>query len=112
MEQPENQMNSPNKALQVTAHKAPNLNADVRGKDMKTEKALRNLRLTIVTPIYLGVLFLGLDFLSQNSDTLPDFNRLFSIMSPMQTAGGLLLVVGINTYAYFAAYRRSLGEKQ
>ena len=29
MEQPENQMNSPNKALQVTAHKAPNLNADV-----------------------------------------------------------------------------------
>ena len=81
-------------------------------KDMKTEKALRNLRLTIVTPIYLGVLFLGLDFLSQNSDTLPDFNRLFSIMSPLLTAGGLLLVVGIITYAYFAAYRRSLGEKQ
>lgn len=81
-------------------------------KDMKTEKALRNLRLTIVTPIYLGVLFLGLDFLAHNSDTLPDFNRLFSVMTPMGTAGGLLLVVGINTYAYFAAYRRSLGEKQ
>ena len=27
-----NQMNSPNKALQVTAHKAPNLNADVGPK--------------------------------------------------------------------------------
>ena len=79
---------------------------------MKTEKALRNLRLTIVTPIYLGILFLGLDFLGQNSDTLPDFNRLFSIMTPMQTVGGLLLVMGINTYAYFAAYRKSLREKQ
>ena len=79
---------------------------------MKTEKALRNLRLAIYTPMVLGILFLGLDFLGQNSDTLPDFNRLFSIMTPMQTAGGLLLVMGINTYAYFAAYRKSLGEKQ
>ena len=79
---------------------------------MKTEKALRNLRLTIVTPIYLGILLLVLDFFGQYSDTLPDFNRLFSIMTPLQTAGGLLLFVGINTYAYFAAYRKSLGEKQ
>ena len=80
--------------------------------NMKTEKALRNLHLAIATPMILGVLFLGLDFLSQNSDTLPDFNRLFSIMTPMQTAGGLLLVVGINTYAYFVAYRKRLGVKQ
>ena len=79
---------------------------------MKTEKALRNLCLAIYTPMVLGILFLGLDFLSKNSETLPDFNRLFSIMTPMQTAGGLLLFVGINTYAYYVAYRKSLGEKQ
>ncbi len=79
---------------------------------MKTDKALRNLRLAIYTPIVLGVLFLGLDFLGMTSDTLPDFNRLFTIMTPMQTAGGLLLVVGINTCACFAAYRKSLDKKQ
>ena len=33
------EMNSPNKALQVTAHKAPNLNADVRIENMKIRLA-------------------------------------------------------------------------
>ena len=79
---------------------------------MKTDKALRNLRLAIYTPMVLGILFLGLGFLAQNSDTLPDFNRLFSIMTPMGTAGGLLLIVGIEIYAYFIAYQNSLGEKR
>lgn len=79
---------------------------------MNTEKALRNLHLAIYTPIVFGVLFLGLDILCRNSDTLPDFNRLFSIMTPMQTAGSLLLIWGINTHAYFVAYKKSLGKKQ
>lgn len=75
---------------------------------MNSEKAFRNLRLAIYTPIVIGVFFLGLDFLAQNSDTLPDFNRLFSIMSPMQTVGGLLLFLGINTYSYFVAYQKTI----
>ncbi|HMO51603.1 MAG TPA: hypothetical protein PKE26_13365 [Kiritimatiellia bacterium] len=77
---------------------------------MKTDKALRNLRLAIVTPMILGVLFFGLDFIGQTSGALPDFNRLFSIMTPMQTAGGLLLVVGTETYACFVAYRKALAK--
>lgn len=79
---------------------------------MKTEKALRNLRLAIYTPIIFGVVLLGLDFLGMTSDSLPDFNRLFSIMTPMQTIGGLLLVFGIEILTFFIAYRKSLGEKQ
>ena len=79
---------------------------------MKTDKALRNLRLAIYTPMIFGVLLLGLDFLSRTSDSLPDFNRLFSIMTPAQTVGGFLLFLGINTYAYFVAYQKSLGENQ
>ena len=34
-------MNSPNKALQVTAHKAPNLNADVRSQKLETTRKKR-----------------------------------------------------------------------
>ena len=59
-----------------------------------------------------GVLIIGLGFLSRTSDTMPDFNTLFSVMSPTQTVGGFLLFLGINTYAYFVAYEKSLGEKQ
>lgn len=79
---------------------------------METDKALRNLRLAIYTPMIFGVVLLGLDFLGMTSDSLPDFNRIFSIMTPMQTVGGFLLFLGINTYAYFVAYRKSLGKKQ
>lgn len=78
---------------------------------MNTEKALRNLRLAIYTPMIFGVVLLGLDFLSRTSDTLPDFNRLFSIMTPTQTVGGFLLFLGINTHAYFLAYQKSLGKR-
>ena len=79
---------------------------------MNNEKQLRNLRLAIYTPIVLGIAFLGLDFLCQNVDTLPDFRKLFTIMTPMQTAGGLLLFLGINTYSCFVAYKKSLGENR
>ena len=39
MKQPNSQNEFANKALQVTAHKAPNLNADVRIENMKIRLA-------------------------------------------------------------------------
>ena len=79
---------------------------------MKTEKALRNLRLAIYTPIIFGIMLLGLDLLSRTSDYPIRLNWLFSRMTPIQVTGSFLLFMGINTYAYFVAYRKSLGEEQ
>ena len=79
---------------------------------MKTNNTLRNLRLAIYTPMIFGAVLLGLDLLGRISDYPISLNWLFSRMSPMQVTGGSLLFLGINTYAYFVAYKKSLGEKQ
>ena len=79
---------------------------------MKTEKALRNLRLAIYAPIVIGLLLFALDFMGQTSGLLPDFNRLFSMLTPMQTVGGLLLVFGLEIRTFFVAYKKSLDDVQ
>lgn len=75
---------------------------------MNQEKALSNLRKAIYAPVVIAILFLLLDFIVQTNESFPDFNRLFSIMTPLQTLGGLLLIFGLTTVCSFHAYLKAI----
>ena len=78
---------------------------------MKSDKALSGLKKAIYTPVVLAVLMLLLDFIGQANESFPDFNRLFSIMSPMQTIGGLALIFGMTTIGSFHSYLKVLKQE-
>jgi len=77
---------------------------------MKSEKALANLKKSIYAPIILAIIFLILDFMGQTTESFPDFNRLFSIMTPLETIGGLFLVFGLTTVGTFHLYLKTLKQ--
>lgn len=47
------------------------------------------------------------DFLYATSVIQIDIGKLFSIMSPASTVGGMLLVFGVDTAIYFNAYMKA-----
>lgn len=78
----------------------------------KTQKALRNLKMGIYTPILFGLLFIlsnpVLNFVDQSGDLAVRYDEFFSIGSTSRVVGGMLLFWGLNTLVYFSKYTKSL----